>query len=81
MANHEDFVVTYEINPATGKKEIHVMAGKLMNPGMLAALKNECDQQCLWMGAGTTSGTWNNTREFFKGLSDFCLPGYCLGFG
>jgi hypothetical protein len=45
MANHEDFVVTYEINPATGKKEIHVMVGKLMNPDMLAALKNECDQQ------------------------------------
>ncbi len=45
MANHEDFIVTYEINPATGKKEIHAMVGKLMNPDMLATLKNECDQQ------------------------------------
>ncbi|MFA5221167.1 MAG: hypothetical protein WC391_02630 [Methanoregula sp.] len=45
MANHEDFVLTYEINPATKKKEIHVMAGKLLNPDMLATLKNECDQQ------------------------------------
>ena len=45
MANHEDFVVTYEINPTTNKKEIHVMAGKLISPDMLAILKNKVAEQ------------------------------------
>jgi len=45
MANHEDFVVTYEINPATNKKEIHVMAGKLISPETLGKLKGLVAEQ------------------------------------
>ena len=45
MANHEDFVVTYEMNPATGKKEIHVMSGTLITPEALASLKAEVARQ------------------------------------
>jgi hypothetical protein len=45
MANHEDFVLTYEINPETDKKEIHVMAGKLVSPEMLGKLKNHVTEQ------------------------------------
>jgi len=45
MANHEDFVVTYEINPTTSKKEIHVMSGKLITPDQLGVLKAHVSQQ------------------------------------
>lgn len=45
MANHEDFVVTYEINPATNKKEVHVMAGKLISPEILGNLKSNVEEQ------------------------------------
>jgi len=45
MANHEDFVLTYEINPETAKKEIHVMAGKLISPTILGTMKEEVMRQ------------------------------------
>ena len=45
MANHEDFVLTYEVNPTTGKKEIHVMSGKLVSPDQLGTFKNHVAQQ------------------------------------
>ncbi|MFA4877201.1 MAG: hypothetical protein WC586_07275 [Methanoregula sp.] len=45
MANHEDFIVTYEQNPATGKKEIHVMSGKLITQEALASMKAEVARQ------------------------------------
>jgi|GEM_PF-1174436 len=45
MANNEDFVLTYETNPGTSKKEIHVMAGKLINPEMLGSIKEEVARQ------------------------------------
>ncbi|PKL69658.1 MAG: hypothetical protein CVV30_08910 [Methanomicrobiales archaeon HGW-Methanomicrobiales-1] len=45
MANHEDFVLTYEVNPTTGKKEIHVMAGKLISPDLVVKLKDHVAQQ------------------------------------
>ena len=51
MANHEDFVLTYEINPATGKKEVHVMAGKLVSTEMLENLKKLVTDQ-LGEGSG-----------------------------
>ncbi|MFA4860822.1 hypothetical protein [Methanoregula sp.] len=41
MANHEDFIVTYEQNAATGKKEVHVMSGKLITQDALASMKAE----------------------------------------
>ena len=45
MANHEDFVLTYEVNSITGKKEIHVMAGKLISPELVGTLKEHVAQQ------------------------------------
>jgi hypothetical protein len=45
MANHEDFVLTYEINPASGKKEVHVMAGKLITAEALTSMKSEVARQ------------------------------------
>jgi len=45
MANNEDFILTYEVNPTTGKKEIHVMSGKLISPDLLGTLKAHVAQQ------------------------------------
>jgi hypothetical protein len=45
MANHEDFVMTYDVNPSTSKKEIHVMSGKLISPAQLGTLKENVAQQ------------------------------------
>jgi len=45
MANHEDFVLTYEINPTTSKKEIHVMSGELTTPAMLETFKAQIAKQ------------------------------------
>lgn len=45
MANHEDFVLTYEVNPSTQKKEIHVMAGNLISPDLVVKLKEHVAQQ------------------------------------
>jgi len=46
LANHEDFILTYETDPDTGeKKEIHVMTGKFITPGQLATIKKKCEQQ------------------------------------
>ncbi|MEI8332180.1 MAG: hypothetical protein WCF90_11135 [Methanomicrobiales archaeon] len=45
MANHEDFVMIYEVNPTTRKKEIHVMAGKLISPDMVGTLKQHAADQ------------------------------------
>ena len=45
MANHEDFVLTYEVNPTTSKKEIHVMTGKLISPDQLGTFKVHVAQQ------------------------------------
>jgi hypothetical protein len=45
MANHEDFVVTYEDNALTGKKEIHIMSGKLITQEALLSMKAEVARQ------------------------------------
>ena len=45
MANHEDFVLTYDVNPSTQKKEIHVMSGKLISPDLVATLKDHVAAQ------------------------------------
>jgi hypothetical protein len=41
MANHEDFILTYENNPASGKKEVHVMTGNLITADALTSMKQE----------------------------------------
>ena len=46
IANHEDFILTYETDPETEKKtEIHVMIGKFVTPGMLTTIKKKCERQ------------------------------------
>jgi hypothetical protein len=45
MANHEDFVLTYEVNPTTQKKEIHVMSGRLISPDQVVTFKEQVAQQ------------------------------------
>jgi len=41
LANHEDFIVTYETDEKTRERSLYVMSGKLVTPEMLAALKEQ----------------------------------------
>ncbi|MGD0533861.1 hypothetical protein [Methanoregula sp.] len=45
LANHEDFIVTYETDPETKKKSLYVMTGDLITPDMLATLKEQIAQR------------------------------------
>ena len=45
LANHEDFILTYEIDPVTEKKEIHVMTGKFITQSQLGTIRKECERQ------------------------------------
>jgi hypothetical protein len=45
LANHEDFVVTYETDPNTKKKSLYVMTGELITPDMLATLKQQIERK------------------------------------
>jgi hypothetical protein len=45
LANHEDFVVTYETDPKTKKKSLYVMTGSLITPDMLTRLKTQIAHQ------------------------------------
>ena len=45
LANHEDFVVTYEMDPKTKEKSLYVMTGDLITPEMLATIKEQIAQR------------------------------------
>ena len=45
LANHEDFVVTYETDPETKKRSLYIMSGSLISPEMLASLKQEIEHR------------------------------------
>jgi hypothetical protein len=45
LANHEDFVVTYESDPDTKKKSLYVMTGDLITPDMLVTLKQQIERK------------------------------------
>jgi hypothetical protein len=45
LANHEDFVVTYETDPETKKRSLYIMSGSLIRPEMLASLKQEIERK------------------------------------
>ncbi|HVP97288.1 hypothetical protein [Methanoregula sp.] len=39
LANHEDFIVTYETDEETKKRSLYVMSGQLITPEMLTTIK------------------------------------------
>jgi len=45
LANHEDFIVTYETDPKTNKTALYVMTGSLITPELLAALKKQIEHR------------------------------------
>lgn len=45
LANHEDFIVTYETDPETKTKSLYVITGNLITPDMLATLKTQIAHQ------------------------------------
>jgi hypothetical protein len=45
LTNQDDFILTYETYPDTGKRVFHVLQGKLITPCMLGTLKNRVELQ------------------------------------
>jgi len=45
LANHEDFIVTYETDEETKKRSLYIMTGNLITPEMLATLKQEIQRK------------------------------------
>jgi hypothetical protein len=62
LTNQDDFIITYETNPDTGKRVFHVLQGKLITPCMLGTLKNRVELQ-KEEGCTIMTGHWRR----FKG--------------
>lgn len=45
LARHDDFIVTCETDPDTGKKKIHIISGKFVTPCMLRKLMGQAISQ------------------------------------
>jgi hypothetical protein len=45
LANHEDFIVTYETDPKTKERSLYVMTGNLITPEMLNMLREQIAQK------------------------------------
>jgi hypothetical protein len=45
LARHDDFIVTCETDPGTGKKMIHIISGKFVTPCMLRKLLGQAEAQ------------------------------------
>jgi len=61
LANQDDFILTYEKNPDTGKRVFHILRGKLITPCMLGTLKNRVELQ---QDEGSTlmTGHWKRSK-------------------
>ena len=57
LARHDDFIVTCETDPDTGKKKIHIMSGKFVTPCMLRKLMGQAESQ-RDEGASVVSRKW-----------------------
>jgi hypothetical protein len=57
LARHDDFIVTCETDPDTGKKTIHLISGKFVTPCMLRKLFGQAESQ-RDEGASVVSGKW-----------------------
>ncbi len=57
LARHDDFIVTCETDPDTGKKQIHILSGKFITPCMLRKLMGQAEAQ-RDEGASVVSGKW-----------------------
>jgi hypothetical protein len=45
LARHDDFIVTCETDPDTGKKQIHLLSGKFVTSCMLRKLLGQAESQ------------------------------------
>jgi len=57
LARHDDFIVTCETDPDTGKKMIHLISGKFVTPCMLRKLMGQAEAQ-RDEGASVVSRKW-----------------------
>lgn len=45
LARRDDFIVTCETDPDTGRKQIHIFSGKFVTPCMLRKLMGKAESQ------------------------------------
>jgi hypothetical protein len=45
LARHDDFIVTYEMDPDTAEKKIHILSGRFITPCMLRKLMGQAESQ------------------------------------
>jgi len=45
LARQDDFIVTCETDPDTGRKQIHIFSGKFVTPCMLRKLMGKAESQ------------------------------------
>jgi hypothetical protein len=57
LARHDDFIVTCETDPGSGKTKIHIISGKFVTPCMLRKLLGQAESQ-RDEGASVVSGNW-----------------------
>ncbi len=57
LARHDDFIVTCETDPDTGKKQIHILSGKFITTCMLRKLMGQAESQ-RDEGASVVSRKW-----------------------
>jgi hypothetical protein len=57
LARHDDFIVTCETDPDTGKKQIHILSGKFITSCMLRKLMGHAEAQ-RDEGASVVSRKW-----------------------
>jgi hypothetical protein len=57
LARHDDFIVTCETDPDTGKKQIHILSGKFITSCMLRKMMGQAESQ-RDEGASVVSRKW-----------------------
>jgi hypothetical protein len=62
VATDNDFILTFETDPDTGKRMIHAMTGKFITPCMLRKLTGLAESQ-RDEGSKIVSGKWARARD------------------
>jgi hypothetical protein len=65
LARTDDFILTFETDPDTGKKTVHILTGRFITPCMLRKLRGQAESQ-RDEGSTQLSRAWRDTdpRKF-----------------
>jgi hypothetical protein len=58
----DDFILTFETDPDTGKKTVHVLTGRFVTPCMLRKLRGQAESQ-RDEGSTQLSRSWRRPRK------------------